>query len=990
MKRYLITLKILFLCLAVHTQPIDVDFARKTAERSLQQYDGITNCKLTLIKEAKAGGNPGYYVFKINTHQGYIIIAGDKRLLPVIGYSLNNPFSKEGEQPEEVKKMLRGVLKIIETKNFERFNKTEIFQRWEKLTSLSRSEDTITQVLPLLTTTWNQNCSYNTYCPADINGPCNHALAGCVAVSASQILNYWKYPDTAKGTHTYTHPNYGVLSTDFRPGYAWDSMPVDTGNPHVANLLSDVGIAINMNYGSSSSSAKMDDAIYAFKNYFKYSNNIGKFIMDLIEYTNYSSIVAYMKEELKKGHPLFVSGWTETFQSSHAYNIDGFKDQLFHHNWGWGGTSNGYYDIRYASFRSSKVYGNLIPKIYDTLNPFVDIQILEPEIEYFDSTHGLKNNISFYNIIENQYFSTGEKIYKFELQDTGFVMFQTSISPHLKGVLIDSFNPMNSIYGFDFTGLKERYYLSDTGTYYLVVDGIKNDSFRLTYSVPYTEPDLEIKYHKNFEVNPGEKNVNYSNTIVNYGQKTAYNIKIVFYLSQNDSLDQNDSCIKTFFIDSIQLNNPRLFDCDLHFPHISEGNYKLFVVIDPDSTINDPDRSNNIHMDEINITLTNFLYTKVIYLEDNVWDTCNTSQGHSYINKYYITNPEPPPLDPNEPWEPFVSWYQGFNEIVYAFRSPRTAHAVIEGYTDYPYHIHLFALNSPYVYEETYMTNYSTVGENFSMAYYNVHVYKGQYYYFTVEKTYGDSIEFMVKVNIPDTCPPKSKLSIAGDTLRCKTDDYIYLGDNFNGFNTRWYHEDTIFAYGRSIQPDIPGRYYAQNYDNNCLVNSDTVYIRILEKEKPDIIHYDGDRLRCEQPADKYEWFIDTMKLNDSTKSISATQTGYYSVRYWVGECPSAISDSIYINLTSVSTSVNNNSSQNELLAQPNPFSESSVLRLKYPLEGSAVIKITDILGNVVTRETINGNSFRFNPDEYNRKNNVYIIHWHEHGQEFNKKIICK
>jgi hypothetical protein len=56
--------------------------------------------------------------------------------------------------------------------------------------------------------------------------------------------------------------------------------------------------------------------------------------------------IRVLKNEINERRPVYYSGCTETFQSCHAYVLDGYdEDDMFSLNYGWGGSSNGYYAI---------------------------------------------------------------------------------------------------------------------------------------------------------------------------------------------------------------------------------------------------------------------------------------------------------------------------------------------------------------------------------------------------------------------------------------------------------------------------------------------------------------------------------------------------------------------------------------------------------------------------------------------------------------------
>ena len=115
-------------------------------------------------------------------------------------------------------------------------------------------------VLPLLTTTWNQTWPYNELCPADGAAPpgCNGRVpAGCGAISAAQIMNYWNHCWVGAGSSSYYASGYGTLSANYsNTTYNYDSMPdvISASNLHVATLIYHCGVAQETNYGPEGSS----------------------------------------------------------------------------------------------------------------------------------------------------------------------------------------------------------------------------------------------------------------------------------------------------------------------------------------------------------------------------------------------------------------------------------------------------------------------------------------------------------------------------------------------------------------------------------------------------------------------------------------------------------------------------------------------------------------------------------------------------------------
>ena len=211
---------------------------------------------------------------------------------------------------------------------------------------------------PLLTTKWSQGDPYNLFTPLWSDG--EKTVTGCVATSAAQILNYWKYPSKGQGSTSYSWWNGQKsisLSREFSQStYDWNNMAntYDLTNTQaqkeaVAKLMADVGIAWHMNYGRSKnggSGAYTLDGVTIYPKYFKYKNTLKS-----VARTSYNSDSAWMqvfKNEVLAGRPshFAMRDWSEG--AGHAVVVDGYRDspeEQIHINLGWGGS----YDAWYAT-----------------------------------------------------------------------------------------------------------------------------------------------------------------------------------------------------------------------------------------------------------------------------------------------------------------------------------------------------------------------------------------------------------------------------------------------------------------------------------------------------------------------------------------------------------------------------------------------------------------------------------------------------------------
>jgi hypothetical protein len=216
---------------------------------------------------------------------------------------------------------------------------------------------------------------YNALCPDDPDGPGGHAQAGCVAVAISQVIYYFRYPQSGSGSHGY-NSDYGYEFADYEnTTYHWDHMVnaiYGLSNPDIAELIYHVGVAVEMDYGASGSGALTQDGVNALTQYFNYApvaNYINRF--DIPDSFKDSLIV-----NLSQNRPCIVRGGD--LSGSHSFVCDGYHDSLyFHFNWGWNGNYDGYFFI-----------DNLNPWVYDfTFNQGAIINI-QPGDSYPDYCQG--------------------------------------------------------------------------------------------------------------------------------------------------------------------------------------------------------------------------------------------------------------------------------------------------------------------------------------------------------------------------------------------------------------------------------------------------------------------------------------------------------------------------------------------------------------------------------------------------------------------------
>ena len=274
------------------------------------------------------GSNDGkdFYVFGNTAGEGFVVVAGDDALPPILAYS-DREFPSQA-MPKEVASYLKGysawVKEVRNTKN---------------TPSAQVLRDPTSAVTPLLRgLAWGQTYPYNLFTP-EINGA--HALTGCNATTCAQIMRYYAWPPQGKGSVE------GEREFCSKP-FDWAKMPNDIPNgtqeekEAVSYLMREIGKAVKMQYSPGESSSKFPKLCDALRDHFDYAPSIR-----LVQANRYSHLAwqQMMVAELKAGRPIIYAGdHYDPSQSGHSFILDGYDGNgYFHVNWGWDGFYDGYF-----------------------------------------------------------------------------------------------------------------------------------------------------------------------------------------------------------------------------------------------------------------------------------------------------------------------------------------------------------------------------------------------------------------------------------------------------------------------------------------------------------------------------------------------------------------------------------------------------------------------------------------------------------------------
>lgn len=325
-----------------------VAFFRMSGAAGISQVS-VPSFKMILTSEELPGSNtkasvdPTFYVFDNASGPGFVIIAGDDAVMPVLGYSFENEFPEGTVLPPNLIAWLEGVRSEITAVRSGGIRPSdETRKAWSNLTSGN-------PVVTLETALWNQQEPYNLLCPK-ING--QPTYTGCTATALAIIMRYHRWPERGTGTlpgYTTATYNYSVPAVTLGYEYEWDNMLMeykagysDAEANAVATLMRDCGVLMESDYGpygTSGTGAYSSDIPYPLAMHMGYDKGAR-----YVERGYYGAEEWYdvMKNELDNSRPILYTGYNS--EGGHAFVLDGYTDDnYFSVNWGWGGMSNGYF-----------------------------------------------------------------------------------------------------------------------------------------------------------------------------------------------------------------------------------------------------------------------------------------------------------------------------------------------------------------------------------------------------------------------------------------------------------------------------------------------------------------------------------------------------------------------------------------------------------------------------------------------------------------------
>lgn len=293
--------------------------------------------------------SPAFYVVNFDNEDGFVIVGARHDSPEVIVYSDKGNYDGKHSEIEafniyidEIEGQLASASSDIDIPT------PDYYQTLTRETSEDNN--------PLISVAWHQCQPFNWYCSSPFD---NNVPAGCVAIAIAQIMSVYSspasisltYPNASNSTQTLEWT--GMKQSSHYTAVHTNSCAACT---QLATLLREIGNRVHMSYGVGGSGA--NSALYA-------KSALASFGYKSSDYKDYS--LTSVMNSLDAKHPVYIRAGNSD-NEGHAWVVDGskytcqekttyrvsknsrtevareyVKNWYLHFNYGWGGSSDGYY-----------------------------------------------------------------------------------------------------------------------------------------------------------------------------------------------------------------------------------------------------------------------------------------------------------------------------------------------------------------------------------------------------------------------------------------------------------------------------------------------------------------------------------------------------------------------------------------------------------------------------------------------------------------------
>ena len=215
---------LLLVLVALPLQVWSDEVTEKEALKLAQQFVASHNTRKSVPTVKAAGQVSGLYVFNVSGDGGFVIVSNDDATMPILGYGERGNIDTEC-LPDNMRAWLQGYADEIAWLQQQETNGVVVTRAKAPRREAEEPEsgepesptgwqpgDAKTDILPLVTSRWNQGEPYHALTPyykkedsgysysKDYAEGYTHCATGCVATAMAQVMYYHKWPTAATAT----------------------------------------------------------------------------------------------------------------------------------------------------------------------------------------------------------------------------------------------------------------------------------------------------------------------------------------------------------------------------------------------------------------------------------------------------------------------------------------------------------------------------------------------------------------------------------------------------------------------------------------------------------------------------------------------------------------------------------------------------------------------------------------------------------------------
>ncbi|WP_455632301.1 C10 family peptidase [Parabacteroides sp.] len=381
MKRFYLIMAALGLAVGAWAERVDQSTALRVAgqvakSRTALRSAGVPELRLVYQAPVATGlrsssaSEADYYVFNVGDEQGFVIVSGEDRTHPVLGYAHEGSFQAD-RIPVNLSAWLEGYQReIAQLVKSDISAPASVRAEWDRYlggTATNTSSGKVIQTVP-----WGQDAPFNWMTPKVESG--KSTLTCCVATALAIVMRHHgkknpaltagkkefklavgemiaeaeeiaeKYPDRLK---PFTVNYSGAYNWEaMQDSYAANTYTRESGEA-VAKLMWELGASINVRYASDVSTTNVFRTIEPLRSIFGYTYAS----YQQKEWYTWEEWKTIVKNEIDADRPFLLAGANSQASIGHAFVCDGYDGNsedglgLVHINWGWNGYANGFFQL---------------------------------------------------------------------------------------------------------------------------------------------------------------------------------------------------------------------------------------------------------------------------------------------------------------------------------------------------------------------------------------------------------------------------------------------------------------------------------------------------------------------------------------------------------------------------------------------------------------------------------------------------------------------